>query len=102
MIPEFGQYVLILAFCLALIQGTLPFIGASRNNLYYMQLSRYTAIGQLLFVGFSFFTLMFLFGANDFSVAYVAENSNTHLPLMYRLSAVWGAHEGSLLLWVFT
>ena len=101
MIPELGHYAIILALCLALTQAALPLIGAATNNLAYMNLSRFTAIGQFAFVGFSFFILAYCFITNDFSVAYVAENSNTHLPLIYRFCAVWGAHEGSLLLWIF-
>lgn len=101
MIPELGNYALTLALCLALIQATLPLYGAARGRDNYMQLARYTGVGQFIFVGFSFFALAYCFLTNNFSVAYVAENSNTHLPLIYKFCAVWGAHEGSLLLWVF-
>ncbi len=101
MIIEFGHYALILALGLAIIQAVVPLMGAARHISSYLILSRYTAIGQFIFVAISFFSLAYAFLANDFSVAYVAENSNTHLPWIYRLCAVWGAHEGSLLLWVF-
>lgn len=101
MIPEFGQLAIILAFCLALVQAILPLWGAYKNNVSYMQLSRYTAVGQFLFIAFAFVVLAYSFLINDFSVWYVAENSNRHLPWIYRFCAVWGAHEGSLLLWVF-
>lgn len=101
MIPEVGHYALILAFCLAIVQASFPLVGAWYNNLHYMQLSRYTAIGQLLFVSVSFFALAYAFVSNDFSLVYVVKNSNTQLPFIYRFCAVWGAHEGSLLLWVF-
>lgn len=101
MIPEFGQLAIILAFCLGLVQATLPLWGAYKNNEPYMQLSRYTSIGQFFFIAFAFGALAYSFLVNDFSVAYVAENSNRHLPWVYRFCAVWGAHEGSLLLWVF-
>ena len=101
MIPEIGHYALILAFCLALTQAAFALMGAWRHNVPYMQLSRYTACGQLFFISLSFLALAYAFISNDFSLRYVAENSNTHLPLVYRFCAVWGAHEGSLLLWVF-
>lgn len=100
MIPEFGQFALILAFCIALIQSTLPLIGSFNNNMRWMVLSRYTAYGQFLFLALSFICLITIFIQNDFSVIYVAENSNSQLPWYYRIPAAWGAHEGSLLLWV--
>jgi len=100
-IPEIGHYSLILALCLALVQATVPFVGAQRQNISYMQLAKFTARGQLFFVGTAFLALAYSFLVNDFSVAYVADNSNSHLPAIYRFCAVWGAHEGSLLLWVF-
>jgi cytochrome c-type biogenesis protein CcmF len=99
--PEFGYYALILALCLAACQATIPLWGAAQHRIAWMQLARTTAYGQLLFIGFAFFSLAYAFVSNDFSVAYVAANSNRHLPLIYRFCAVWGAHEGSLLLWVF-
>jgi len=101
MIPELGHYAVILALCLAMVQATLPFIGVARNNQTLMQLSRSTAFGQCFFAALAIAALACSFLMNDFSVAYIAENSNTHLPWIYRLCAVWGAHEGSLLLWVF-
>ena len=79
----------------------LPLRGAAVGNTSYMQLSRYTAWGQFGVVALAIATLAYAFLTNDFSVAYVAENSNSKLPLIYRFCAVWGAHEGSLLLWVF-
>jgi cytochrome c-type biogenesis protein CcmF len=99
--PEFGYYALILALCLALCQATIPLWGAAQQRLAWMQLARSTAYGQLLLITFAFFSLAYAFVSNDFSVAYVAANSNRHLPTIYRFCAVWGAHEGSLLLWVF-
>ena len=100
MIPELGQFALIIALCFALVQATLPFYGAQKNLTSFMQLARYTAWGQFIFVAFSFGVLAYSFIVNDFSVAYVAQNSNTELPAIFRFCAVWGAHEGSLLLWV--
>ncbi len=101
MIPELGRYAIILAFCLAIIQATLPLVGAHKGKIAYMQLSRYTAIGQFFFVAISFSALAYAFLTNDFSVVYVAQNSNSQLPLLYKFCAIWGAHEGSLLLWIF-
>ncbi len=101
MVPEIGQFALILALCLALIQATVPLLGAFKNQMAWMRLARFTAIGQFIFIGLSFFVLAYCFINNDFSVAYVAANSNRHLPIIYRFCAIWGAHEGSLLLWVF-
>ena len=101
MIPELGHYALFLAICLALTQVILPLRGAVTGQNTYMRLSRYTAWGQFGLVGLAIASLAYAFLTNDFSVAYVAENSNSHLPAVYRFCAVWGAHEGSLLLWVF-
>ena len=100
MIPELGHYALILALGIALIQATLPLAGASLQNQTWMSLARPAAIGQFVFVAMAFLALMTAFVTNDFSVAYVAQNSNTHLPLFYKVTAVWGAHEGSMLLWI--
>ncbi len=99
MIPEIGHFALILALCMALMQAVLPLIGAARGNIQWMQLARPLAHGQTFFLIVSFATLTYAFIINDFSVKYVATNSNSALPLGYRISAVWGGHEGSLLLW---
>ncbi len=99
MIPELGHFALILAFSLALIQAILPLIGASRGIPEWIAVARPAARGQLFFIAVAFGCLTWSFVAHDFSVAYVANNSNSALPFIYRLSAVWGAHEGSLLLW---
>jgi cytochrome c-type biogenesis protein CcmF len=99
MIPELGHFALVLALLLAVLQGTLPIVGAARRHAAWMALARPAARGQLLFVVIAFACLSYAFVTHDFSVAYVASNSNTSLPLQYRLAAVWGGHEGSLLLW---
>ncbi|MDB5923436.1 MAG: c-type cytochrome biosis protein CcmF [Betaproteobacteria bacterium] len=99
MIPEIGQLALVLAFCIALAQGTLPLIGAARGDAAWMALARPAARGQLVFVAIAFACATHAFVTNDFSVANVANNSNSSLPLPYRIAAVWGSHEGSLLLW---
>ncbi len=100
MIPELGQFALILALLLALAQGTLPLAGAARGASSWMNLARPAAQGQFVFIAIAFGCLTYSFVINDFSVLYVASNSNSALPLQYRVAAVWGGHEGSLLLWV--
>ena len=99
MIPELGHFSLIVALCLAMVLGVLPILGAARNNAVLMGVARPVAYGQLLFVGLSFAALAYAFLNNDFSVLYVAQHSNSQLPAIYRFSAIWGGHEGSLLLW---
>ncbi|UNG17254.1 heme lyase CcmF/NrfE family subunit [Stutzerimonas zhaodongensis] len=101
MIPELGHLAMILALCLAVVQGTLPLIGAWRGDSQWMGLAQPAAWGQFSFLAFSFACLTYAFMVDDFSVAYVAQNSNSALPWYYKFSAVWGAHEGSLLLWAF-
>ncbi len=101
MIPELGHFALIIALCMALAQSILPLIGAHRGNLAWMALARPAAHGQFVFMLIAFLSLMYSFLVNDFSVLYVASNSNSELPFYYRMAAVWGAHEGSLLLWAF-
>jgi cytochrome c-type biogenesis protein CcmF len=100
MTPELGQLALILALLLALAQSILPLIGAWRGNNALMAVARPAATGQAVFVGVAFFILVWAFLHFDFSVQYVADNSNLQLPWYYRIAAVWGAHEGSMLLWV--
>jgi len=99
MLPELGHLSLILAFCLALIQASLPLIGALRGALPLIRLARPLALAQAGFVLLAFAVLTLAFLNDDFSVRYVASHSNTALPWYYKFSAVWGAHEGSLLLW---
>ncbi|MCD0501408.1 heme lyase CcmF/NrfE family subunit [Bordetella petrii] len=99
MIPELGLLSLILALCLAMVQASLPLAGARHGNVTWMRLARPAAWGQLGFLALAFTCLAHAFLADDFSVAYVAHHSNSALPWYYKLSAVWGAHEGSLLLW---
>ena len=100
MIVELGHYALILALLVALLQGVLPLVGAHRHNWHWQSLARPAAVLQFLLITLSFAALAYAFQANDFSVLYVAEHSNTRLPAMYRFAAVWGGHEGSLLLWL--
>ena len=100
MIPEIGQFALILALSLALCQGVLPLIGAHRDDAAMMSVARPAAAGQFLFVAVSFGCLIWAFVTDDFSVLYVANHSQLALPTGYKISAVWSAHEGSLLMWL--
>lgn len=100
MLPELGQITLILALLVSLLQAILPLAGAHRGKAVWMAVARPAAYGQLFLLLAAFVILTVAFVTQDFSVKYVAENSNSLLPMMYRYSAVWGAHEGSLLLWV--
>ena len=100
MIPELGNLLLLLALAVALVQGVFPLVGAHRGRADWMALARPTAYLQFWLVALSFVLLTVSFVRHDFSVLYVASNSNSALPLAYRIAAVWGGHEGSLLLWV--
>ncbi|MGE0675009.1 MAG: cytochrome c biogenesis protein CcsA, partial [Methylibium sp.] len=100
MIPELGQIALLLALATALVQGTLPLLGAARGRADWMALARPAAQTQFLLVALAFGCLVASFVRHDFSVLNVATNSNSALPLFYRIAASWGSHEGSLLLWV--
>jgi cytochrome c-type biogenesis protein CcmF len=101
MIPEIGHYALILALCVAVVQASLPIYGAAVGSSALMSVAKPAARGQFLLVLLAFCCLGYAFAAKDFSVLYVAATSNSQLPLHYRLAAIWGAHEGSLLLWMF-
>ncbi|MDB5953712.1 heme lyase CcmF/NrfE family subunit [Ramlibacter sp.] len=100
MIGEIGHFCLIVALMLALAQGILPLLGAARGRSTWMAVAQPAAQGQFLFVAIAFALLVSAFLNNDFSIAVVAQNSNTQLPTPYRVAAVWGGHEGSMLLWV--
>ncbi|MBK7647191.1 MAG: heme lyase CcmF/NrfE family subunit [Betaproteobacteria bacterium] len=100
MIPEIGHFALILAALVALILGTLPLIGAHQNRMAWVAVARPAASAMALLITFSFVCLVNAFVTNDFSVVYVAQHSNSLLPIQYRVAAVWGGHEGSLLLWM--
>ena len=100
MIAESGHYALVLALGLALIQSIVPLIGARLRDAALMNVARSTALAQLLFVGASFVALVMLHVNSDFSVANVYENSHSMKPLLYKITGVWGNHEGSMLLWV--
>ena len=99
MIPELGHFALILALAVALIQGTLPLIGASRGDLRLMALGRTAALTQCFLVLLAFGALTQAYVTSDFSVLNVVDNSHSAKPLLYKISGVWGNHEGSMLLW---
>ncbi|PZX23890.1 periplasmic heme lyase subunit with CcmH, transfers heme from CcmE to apocytochrome c, cytochrome c-type biogenesis [Cupriavidus phytorum] len=99
MIAELGHFALIVALLVALVQAAVPLAGVARGRLAWMAVARPAARVQCALVALSFAALAWGFVANDFSVRYVAANSNSALPLAYRIAAVWGGHEGSMLLW---
>ncbi|MDO8909114.1 MAG: heme lyase CcmF/NrfE family subunit [Pseudohongiella sp.] len=101
MIPELGNFALILAFCLSVLLGFIPMIGAARNNVLWMSLARPLTVGVFVFLSISLFVLGYSFVADDFSVQFVASHSNTMLPIYYKITAVWGGHEGSFLFWTW-
>ncbi len=100
MIPELGNLALLLALLLSTALAFFPMVGAQRGNVAWMNVARPLAYGQLLLIALSYAALTWAFIDHDLSVAYVANNSHVLLPFMYQISAVWGGHEGSLLLWV--
>jgi cytochrome c-type biogenesis protein CcmF len=99
MVPELGNFSLILALLLALTQGILPLAGAARGIRPWMRVAKPAARAQFLFVATAFGCLAYSFLTNDFSVENVAQHSHSRLPAIYRFSATWGSHEGSMLLW---
>jgi cytochrome c-type biogenesis protein CcmF len=99
MIPELGHVALILALVIAVVQAAFPLAGSLAGNRPWMQMARPLAYGQFTFLAIAFACLVQAFLTSDFSVLYVAQHSNTLLPTIYKVSAVWGGHEGSLLLW---
>ncbi|OJY55191.1 heme lyase CcmF/NrfE family subunit [Thiobacillus sp. 0-1251] len=101
MIPEIGHFALIVAFLISLALAVFPIVGAQRGIASWMAMARPAAQGLFVFIMLAMVCLAYSFAVNDFSVLYVASNSNSMLPLHYRLAAVWGGHEGSVLLWVF-
>ncbi|MEE9424748.1 MAG: heme lyase CcmF/NrfE family subunit [Methylococcales bacterium] len=99
MIPELGQYALVLALCVVVVQAIIPLAGTALALRPWIILARPVAYAQLLCLAIAFACLTTSFINDDFSVQYVVNNSNSQLPLMYKFSAVWAAHEGSVLLW---
>ncbi|HVI53223.1 MAG TPA: heme lyase CcmF/NrfE family subunit [Candidatus Sulfotelmatobacter sp.] len=100
MIPETGHYALILALFVAIVQAVVPLIGAARDDKPWMEVARTAALAQFLLIAISFGALTWSYVTSDFSVVNVAQNSHTDKPLLYKITGVWGNHEGSMLLWV--
>jgi len=101
MIPELGLFALILGLCMAIILGVVPLVGSFIGQRSWMAVARPAALAQLFFVALSYACLTWTFISDDFSVLYTANTNNSGLPLIYKISGVWGGHEGSILLWVF-
>ena len=101
MIPELGSFSLILALCLSALLGGLPIAGAHYNNPVWISMARPLTAGVFVFLGLAISALAYAFITDDFSVSFVAQHSNTLLPMRYKFTAVWGGHEGSFLLWTF-
>jgi cytochrome c-type biogenesis protein CcmF len=101
MLGEIGQFALILAFAMALVQGTLPLIGAAQGSYPLMRLGSSSAIGQFAFITLAFAVLIWAGVTDDFSIRTVVENSHSTKPLLYKIAGSWGNHEGSMVLWVF-
>ena len=99
MIPEIGHFALILALSVAFVQGVFPLVGSLIGKNHWVSMARPASFAQLFLLSVSFACLLYAFLTNDFSVKYVANNSNSQMPTLFRISALWGAHEGSLLLW---
>ncbi len=100
MIVELGHFALILALGVAIVQSVVPMIGAHRRNAVWMASGNHAAIAQFLLVAVSFACLTHAYVTSDFSVVNVVENSHSAKPMLYKVSGVWGNHEGSMLLWV--
>ncbi|MGB1640018.1 MAG: heme lyase CcmF/NrfE family subunit, partial [Pseudohongiellaceae bacterium] len=101
MIPELGSFSLILALCLSALLGSLPIAGAHYNNPVWISMARPLTAGVFVFLGLAISALAYAFVTDDFSVSFVAQHSNSLLPMRYKFTAVWGGHEGSFLLWTF-
>jgi cytochrome c-type biogenesis protein CcmF len=101
MIPELGNFALILAFCLSILLAVVPMVGAARGHVIWISLARPLTAGVFVFLSISLVILGYSFVTDDFSVQFVAQHSNTMLPLQYKVTAVWGGHEGSFLFWTW-
>ena len=101
MIAELGNYALALSLAVSFFLAIFPLWGAEKGHTQLMSLARPMTYGLFFTLTIAFAALFYLFAVNDFSVQYVVNNSNSSLPIYYRLSAVWGSHEGSLLLWIW-
>lgn len=99
MVPELGHFALILALMVATLLGTVPLVGSLRGHANWVALAKPLSLSLAVMMIVSYACLTWASVSSDFSVAYIAANSNSHLPLLYRITGVWGGHEGSLLLW---
>jgi len=95
-VPEIGHFSIVIALVIALLQSVIPLAGAATNNSRWINVAKPTAITQFIFMCVAFVCLAYAFATNDFTVKYVANHSNTYLPLGYKLSAVWGGHEAQV------
>ena len=102
MIPEIGHFSLIIGLAFAMLLASVPWIGAEKKDAYLVRYAWPLAYGMFFFILISVITLGYSFAVDDFSVAYVAHHSNSQLPIFFKIAAVWGGHEGSLLFWVFS
>ena len=100
MVPELGHFAMIVALLIAMVQFALPLWGAHTGNQAFMRVARPAAAGQFVFIAIAFACLTYTFVTDDFSVTYTAGQSNSLLPVIYKVAGVWGGHEGSLLLWI--
>ncbi|MCA8906925.1 MAG: cytochrome c biogenesis protein CcsA, partial [Rhodospirillaceae bacterium] len=100
MIPELGHYALVLALVLATVQMVVPMVGAANNDAGWMAVGPPAAVAQALTVLLAFLALMYAYIVSDFTVLNVVENSHSAKPLLYKITGVWGNHEGSMLLWL--
>src|SRR5215475_1154463 len=101
MLVEIGHFALVLAMLVALVQGAVPLLGASVRSRALMDLARPAAFLQFGFLALAFAAFMHAHIISDFSVRNVFENSHTAKPILYKVTGVWGSHEGSMMLWVF-
>ena len=100
MIAEIGHFCLVMALIVAVVQASLPLVGASRGIASWMGLGSWAAMAQFTLIAIAFLALTHAYVTSDFSVANVYENSHSLKPMLYKVSGVWGNHEGSLMLWV--
>ncbi|MGS0727579.1 heme lyase NrfEFG subunit NrfE, partial [Shewanella sp. 0m-11] len=102
MIPELGHFSLIIGLAFAMLLAIVPLVGVARKDQYLVRYAWPLSYGMFFFILFSVIALGYSFAVDDFSVAYVAHHSNSELPIFFKIAAVWGGHEGSLLFWVFS
>src|SRR5258707_81859 len=101
MFNEIGHFALVMALCVAAIQATVPLLGAARGEATLIALARPAAVAQFVCVALAFLALTYAYTTSDFSLVNVAANSSSAKPLLYKITGVWGNHEGSMILWVF-